>query len=197
MREDRERWDRRHREGVLDFEPNRFLRENIGLLPPGDALDLACGNGRNSLFLAERGYRVTAVDISPEGISQCIRRARGRGLKVNAVVADLERFAIPEGRFDLIVDLYYLQRSLIPQIKTGLRPGGMVLFETFTVDQAGIGHPSNPDYLLKHNELLKRFRDFRILFYRETLVGGHAADAETATASLIARKPAGSAPQPF
>jgi len=99
-------------------------------------------------------------------------------------VADLEGdYLIERGAYHVILCFNYLQRSLIPQIKEGLRVGGMVVYETFIVDQARFGKPKNPDYFLKHNELLEMFRDFRCLRYREGLV-----EKERAVASIIAEK---------
>jgi len=83
----------------------------------------------------------------------------------------------------VIICFNYLQRSLIPQIKDGLRNGGMVVYETFIVDQAKFGKPKNPYHLLKHNELLDMFRDFRCLRYREGIIEGRKA-----IASIIAQK---------
>ena len=83
----------------------------------------------------------------------------------------------------MIICFNYLQRSLIPQIKDGLRKGGMVVYETFIVDQAQFGKPKNPDYLLRHNELLNMFRDFRCLRYREGIV-----ESRRAIVSIIAEK---------
>ena len=82
-----------------------------------------------------------------------------------------------------IICFNYLQRSLIPQIKKGIRSGGMVVYETFIVDQAQFGRPRNPDHLLKHNELLDMFREFRCLRYREGIL-----EERKAVASLIAQK---------
>lgn len=100
-------------------------------------------------------------------------------------MADLENnYHIEKGAYEVIICFNYLQRSLIPQIKDGLRKGGMVVYETFIVDQVRFGKPKNPDYLLRHNELLDMFRDFRCLSYREGIVEGRKA-----VASIIAEKP--------
>ncbi len=104
--------------------------------------------------------------------------ARKVGVTVRAQVANLEgNYSIKKGAYDVIICFNYLQRSLIPQIKDGLRRGGMVVYETFIVDQAQFGKPKNPDYLLKHNELLEMFGDFRCLRYREGIIEGRQAIA--------------------
>jgi tellurite methyltransferase len=164
--------------------PARFLEENLELLPKGRALDVAMGSGRNAIYLAKNGFEVEGIDISSDAVRVALERARSAGVTLKARVADLERdYLIERGAYHVILCFNYLQRSLIPQIKEGLRVGGMVVYETFIVDQARFGKPKNPDYLLKHNELLDMFRDFRCLRYREGLVA-----QEKAVAGIIAEK---------
>jgi tellurite methyltransferase len=167
-----------------DFEPAHFLVENIELLPKGRALDLAMGNGRNAIYLAKAGFEVEGIDISPEAISAALESAEEAGIRIEAQVADLEKaFHLKGGAYDVIICFNYLQRSLIPEMKKGLRHGGMIVYETYIVDQAQFGKPTNPDYLLKHNELLDMFRDLRCLRYREGVFKGPRA-----IASIIAQK---------
>ena len=166
------------------LEPSRFLTENLELLPRGRALDVAMGNGRNAIYLAKMGFEVEGVDISCEAVRATLERAKSVGVSLKAQVVNLEGdYRIEKGAYDVILCFNYLQRSLIPPIKEGLRGGGMVVYETFIVDQARFGRHKNPDYLLKHNELLEMFRDFRCLRYREGLVA-----QEKAVASIIAEK---------
>ena len=136
-------------------------------LPKGRALDIATGKGRNAIFLAERGFQVVGIDISPVALETARRISREKSLAIDWQEADLERFDLPQGDYDLVLNLNYLQRSLVPQIKKTLKPGGWVIFETYLTDQSKIGHVTNPAYLLLHNELLDFFRDFRVLYYRE------------------------------
>ena len=166
------------------LEPAEFLVENIRLLPKGKALDVAMGAGRNAIYLAKMGFEVEGVDISPEAVNDASVLARQLGVTIKAQIIDLEAdYRIEKGVYDVITCFNYLQRSLIPQIKEGLRKGGMVVYETFIIDQAQFGKPKNPDYLLKHNELLDIFRDFRCLRYREGIVDGRKA-----IASIVAEK---------
>jgi len=166
------------------LEPARFLTENVEILPRGRALDVAMGRGRNAIHLAKIGFEVEGIDISSEAVHAALDRARSVGVSLKARVADLKGdYQIERGAYHVILCFNYLQRSLIPQIKEGLRVGGMVVYETFIMDQARFGKPKNPDYLLKHNELLEMFRDFRCLRYREGLV-----EKERAVASIIAEK---------
>src|SRR5882724_5869534 len=159
--DDQIRWDRQHAQALGAEAPSSLLQQIFETggwqLPPGRALDIAAGKGRNALYLAERGFEVVAVDISRVALDAARRHAQQ---------LDLEQ-SFPEGEYDLILNINYLQRSLIPKIKAALRVGGHVIFETYSIDQQVIGHPTNPNYLLAHNELLDHFRDFRVLYYRE------------------------------
>jgi 2-polyprenyl-3-methyl-5-hydroxy-6-metoxy-1,4-benzoquinol methylase len=162
------------------FEPAPFLVQNVELLPKGRVLDVAMGNGRNAIYLARLGFDVEGVDMSPEAINIALELARKAGVTIKAQVADLEGdYLIQKDNYEVIICFNYLQRSLIPKIKDGLRRGGMVVYETFIIDQAEFGKPKNPNYLLKHNELLDMFRDFRCLRYREGVVKGPKAIAST------------------
>lgn len=169
--DDRMQWDRRHAAQTADGRPSLFLREIIDggnwQIPRGMALDIACGQGRNALFLAARGFMVTAVDFSSVALEQARRHAGEEARHVFWRQADLEQIRLPAAAYELAISFNYLQRSLIPQIKQAVKVGGHVVLETYLIDQRTIGRPQNPDYLLRHNELLEHFRGFRILCYRE------------------------------
>jgi len=167
------------------LDPSYFLIENMELLPRGRALDVAMGFGRNAIYLANLGYEVDGVDILPEAVNGAVASAQEAGLTIRARVADLESgsYQIEKGAYDLIICFNYLQRSLVPQIKAGLKPGGMVVYETFIIDQWRFSKPRDPNHLLKHNELLEMFRDFRCLRYHEGIVGTHKA-----LAGIVAEK---------
>jgi len=167
-----------------EFEPSPLLVENIRLLPPGRVLDIAMGNGRNTIYLARMGFDVWGVDISEEAVKTALERAGSAGVKINAQIADLEtgNYTIGENTYDVIICFNYLHRPLIPLIKNGLKKDGIILYQTYTIDQIQFGKPSNPDFLLGHNELLEMFRDFRCLRYYEGI-----ADKK-ATAAIIAEK---------
>jgi tellurite methyltransferase len=165
-------------------QPARFLVEHVSLLPRGQVLDIAMGNGRNAVYLAARGFEVEGVDISEVAIQNACQLAKEQNTIIKARVADLENdYRIFPDSYDVIICFNYLQRSLIPQIKSGLRPGGMVVYETFIIDQVKFGKPRNPDFLLEYNELLKMFCDFRCLRYREGIF-----ENRKAIASLLASK---------
>jgi len=169
--DDRARWDEKHAEEYATQRPSSFLKEifeaDSWRLPKGRASDIATGKGRNAIFLAERGFQVVGIDISPVALEMARRSARDKSLAIDWQEADLERIELPKGDYDLVLNFNYLQRPLVPQIKKTLKRGGWVIFETYLTDQSKIGHPINPDYLLLYNELLDLFRDFRVLYYRE------------------------------
>ncbi len=166
------------------LEPAQFLVENINLLPKGQVLDVAMGTGVNAVYLARMGFEVEGVDISAEAVNMALELARKSGVNLKARLADLEsNYRIRKSSYDVIICFKYLQRSLIQQMKDGLRAGGIVVYETFIVDQTRFGKPKNPDHLLKHNELLYLFHDFRCLRYREGIF-----ESRKAIASIIAEK---------
>jgi tellurite methyltransferase len=163
----------------LDFSPAPLLVQVAELVPPGRALDLACGYGRNSLYLASLGWQVTAVDSS----SVAIGILRARSSEIDCRIADLEagEFRIAEGAFDLICDFFYLQRDLFPQIREGVRPGGVFSSAIHLAD----GNPArNPAYVLQPGELRSEFAGWKISFYSESPEPGHSRR----TARIIARK---------
>lgn len=184
---DRRQWDKVFNTGNYIFgkEPAQFLKENLKHLPLGRALDIAMSEGRNAVFLARQGFEVDGVDISEVAIRKAKRLARENSVTVNAINADLTHYQIKPNSYDVIINIQYLQRSLIPQIKRGLKKGGVVVFENHSVDQQqnALGQRLIRDYLLEKGELKKLFSDFTILLYRET------NDGKDAFHSLIARKP--------
>ena len=165
-------------------KPASFLVENVDLIPGKRVLDVAMGKGRNAIFLAKAGFDVEGVDISEEAVKDAVALAKKEGVSIKAVVANLEgNYRIEEESYDAIICFNYLQRSLFDQIKRGLRGGGVVIYETFIVDQVKFGRPRNPDYLLRYNELLDVFRDFRCLRYREGII-----ENRKASAAIVAQK---------
>jgi tellurite methyltransferase len=184
-------WDAKHRLAgqAPSAEPAGIVRELLPLLPMGQALDLACGTGRHTLLLAARHQHVTAVDCSATALEILESQARatqspvrriqslesaGRSSRggIGLVQANLEKIVIPERSYDLILCIRYLQRTLFPLICRALRPGGMLLFETYTQAQLQFdGGPRHPDHLLEAGELRRAFPELSVLFYRELCAG--------------------------
>lgn len=168
-------------------EPSDLLVDYISLLPKGKALDMAMGRGRNALFLASHGYHVVGLERDGEAIDACFVEAERLGVHVDARrvdLEDLESYQLERSAYDVIICFYYLQRNLIPAMKEALKPGGFILYETFLIDQhVKTGHPRRRVYCFEHNELLRLFTDFRVIYYCE------GQDAKgTYKASLVAQK---------
>ena len=180
-------WDKKYRKMGEDGQPpSRLLQELIKTLPTGKALDVAAGTGKNAIFLAQHGYDVDAVDSSSVAMEKGRKLADKAGVSVNFINADLKSYIIAEDSYDLIINFNFLERSLIPSMKKGLKKGGALLFETFTVDQKEIGPPTNRDYLLAHNELLSLFSDLYLPFYREGIFVEE--ERKKALASIVVRR---------
>ncbi|WP_028571323.1 class I SAM-dependent methyltransferase [Desulfonatronum lacustre] len=155
---------------------------------PGPVLDLACGDGRNGIYAARHGLEVICCDRSRPALRQARREARARGVRIRLWWTDLEaadRTALPKNTFGAVLVFRYLHRPLIPEIRRAVRPGGYVIYETFTADQPKFGPPRNPDHLLKPEELEEWFRDWEVLHRFE----GVLTDPDRAMARIVARKP--------
>lgn len=177
-------WDDRYRRFPLPTEPSAVLVTFSACLPTkGLALDLACGGGRNSIFLAEQGLRVVGIDRSWEALQQGRELARRHPCSVSWVQADLETFPLPGNEFDVVTCFYYRDPRLYPPVGRALRPGGLLFYETFTAEQLRFNAgPRNPAHLLEPGELLTAFGDWEVIFYHERWL-------ERGIAALVARKP--------
>lgn len=186
--DDRHRWDKLFstKNYIYGKEPAPFLRENVQYFAGGGgrALDIAMGEGRNAVFMAKHGYAVDGIDISEVALRKAKRLARERNVTITPILADLNNYAIKPNTYNAILNFDFLQPSLIPQIKRGLKKGGIVVYENYTMDQLAnyYGNPVRRDLLLRKGELKELFKEFEILVYRET------NDGKEAKAALIARK---------
>jgi tellurite methyltransferase len=160
------KWAKRQREGELaNSQPHPLVVQFAAQLPPGRALDVACGTGRNAIYLAERGWQVTAVDSSKVAIEILLESARELGERVDARVANLEtgEFIIEPDGYDLIVNCCYLQRDLFPAIKAGVRAGGVMIAVIAMMDDSPNVTPMNPAFLLQQGELRNAFQHWELL----------------------------------
>jgi len=162
-------WDDRH-QGQQPGKPEPFVLEMLPRLPRGLALDVAAGRGRHSLILARAGMRVIAVDYSHVGIATLAALVRPERLPVFPVVADMTQFPLREQSFDVIVNVNYLERDIVADLKRALKVGGALLFDTFLIDEAAHHrHICNPRYLLEHGELRVLLGGLEVVEYREGL----------------------------
>jgi SAM-dependent methyltransferase len=167
--------------------PSALLTKWLDDRPPGRALDLACGTGRNALFLAEKGYDVTAIDISPRAIKLAEQIAREKGLKINWIVADLDTYTI-RGQYDLIVISFFsLNKKMVPPIINALGSGGMLLYENNMLSPSTIDESHKHRFHLKPGELGQLFPGLKIVRYEERQVDGEGG-RPAYLASLVAQK---------
>ncbi len=182
--EDRNRWERKHRTAGSDD-----AEASVSQLPAardGDiALDLACGQGRNSAGLAALGYRVVAVDIARSALTRTRDRVQSSANPWLCVHSDLDHWPFGTSVFDAIVQVAFLDRRLFPAMKAALKPGGFLLIDTFLrTDRPNTSGPCNPAFLLEPGELPHVFEGWDHLSYEETIVA-------TKRARLLTRKPRG------
>lgn len=184
---DRSQWDQVYDQEnyVFGKEPSEILMKHVDILPLGRALDIAMGEGRNAVFLAKKGFVVDGVDISEVAIRKANRLAKESNVRIATVNADLNTYEIKPATYEVILNIQYLQRSLIPEIKKGLKRGGVIVFENQTIDQLKLPGSAGlrRDYLLNQGELKELFKGFKILYYAET------NDGKQALATLIGMKP--------
>ncbi len=172
--------------------PAFLLQEYADLIwqqaPPGPILDLACGDGRNGIFLAKIGWPVILCDVSEETLARAGTLAAEKGVAARLWKVDLEKEGInplAEEEYAVMLVFRYLHRPLIPCIRKGLKKQGLLVYETFTRDQLRFGKPHNPNYLLKPGELKGWFSDWEIIYYDE----GIKPAPERAVAQIVCRKP--------
>jgi tellurite methyltransferase len=136
--------------------------------PPRRALDLAMGRGRHALALARNGFHTYGVDLKHDAVRDAVAAAARAGLRVLGWCADLTMYPLPVEMFDVVVVTRYLQRNLLASIRRTVKPGGFVLYETFTVGQRMLGTgPTSADHLLEPDELRREFDGWDVLFYEE------------------------------
>lgn len=141
--------------------PSAWIQRFAHLLPPGaQVLDVACGQGRHAAWLSAQGHHVTGVDRNTEALAQL-------PAQVKAVAADIENapWPLPGQLFDAVVVTNYLWRALWPQLLDSVRPGGVLLYETFADGNAAYGKPSRPEFLLRAGELLQVCAGWHVVAY--------------------------------
>jgi tellurite methyltransferase len=173
------------------MDPDILLKSFIPLILenhlPGPVLDLASGKGQNGIFLAGMGLAVVLADRNPVLLEKARKAAERRGLQLTFWEVDLETGKNPleKDRYRAIVVFRYLHRPLIPFIKKALKPGGILIYETFTTQQPLYGRPQNPDHLLQPRELFNWFNDWEIFHYFEGLL----ENPRRSIAQLVCKKP--------
>jgi tellurite methyltransferase len=166
-------WDQRYNRSAFVFgkAPAQFLSENFHYIPyEGSVLDMGMGEGRNAVFLAQKGFKVTGVDISSVAVKKSYLLAQEFGVKIKGVVASLKDYKVPANSYDAIICFYYIDRSIIDKMKSWLKPGGVLIVEGHTLrEKAQRKDDSSDDTFLKDQELLKLFPGMRVLKFEEPL----------------------------
>jgi SAM-dependent methyltransferase len=193
-------WNKKYSEGshnLLEPEPLLVKAYSEFLFggTPGCALDVAGGAGRHALWLAQRGWQVKLVDVSEAGVALARENAArilgspapdfapGRPLLETEVMDIRSAPSLGHQQYDLVLVFFYLRRELFPSLISALKPGGFLIYQTYTAGQRRFGGgPANPEHLLRPQELLQAFQALRILYYHETTQG-------RATAELVAQEP--------
>jgi tellurite methyltransferase len=166
------------------------LEQNKHLLPvKGEALDLACGQGGNALLLAQAGLNVQAWDVSDVAIDQLKNLASTQGLAIDASVRDVVFTPPAANSFDVIVVSFFLDRALCAVLAAAIKPGGLIIYQTYCRNKVSEGGPRNPEYLLEDNELLFLFPNMKVRLYREEDCLGDVALGYRNQAYLVAEKP--------
>lgn len=169
-------WDERYRakDYVYGTEPNGFLRCHLDQIPAGDVLCLADGEGRNSVFLAERGWRVTAIDLSEVGVAKARALARERGVEVNFIVHDLRIFDLGIENYDAVTSIFAhmppkIRTDLHARVVAALRPRGVFLLEAYRPEQIsrGTGGPSLPEMMMTLEELRRDLSSLDLVWTSE------------------------------
>lgn len=202
-RSDQERWDARYKDqdpGEVS-PPSELLQEAVrlrgSLNPPGTALDLACGGGRNSLWLADQGYEVDAVDVSAEGLALAKKRAQrsaqtgsqSEPKPIRWIHADLDQGLPLPGEWDLILIIRYLDLALIRQAAARLRPGGLLVVELhMNPGDEPVAGPRNPNFLVEPGAIAEATSELSTLVLEEGIVQT-GPNRREALARYIGRRP--------
>ncbi|WP_040766603.1 class I SAM-dependent methyltransferase [Sulfurimonas gotlandica] len=183
MIEDKQRWNEKYLEKPKQENVSALVEKYINHANVGHAIDLACGTGRNTHFLALKGFEVDAVDISDVALKEVKKTS-----SINKIDADLDKYNIAPNKYDLIVNVNYLNRRLVSQMKEALKPGGVVIFETFLIAHGDFKLPTmNLDYLLRKNELLHYFIGLDVIYYEER-IDTNLKGERVKVASIVAKK---------
>ena len=187
--DERSLWNKKYSEGShTSLEPDPLLvnayAEFLQDSQPGKALDVAGGVGRHALWLAERGWQVKLVDVSEVGIDLARQNARQRNVMIETEGLALNHVSdLDQEQYDLVIVFFYLQRELFPALIAALKPGGFLIYKTYSTEQRRFsGGPTHPLHLLEPNELLHAFSSLRVLHYHETV-------REKGVAELVVSKP--------
>ena len=180
---DKEKWDRKHLTAPIPDRPIELITNYAMLAHGNQALDIACGMGRHSKYLASQGFRVDALDISSTAIESLQDLEN-----INAKEVDFDSYSLEENKYDLIVCTYFLERSLFPQIEKALKKGGIFIYETYLYHPDNDKLPSNRSFLLEEGELETTFSDSYDLIHIQEWWDEDYECSKMMKGSLVAKK---------
>ena len=167
--------------------PSSFLAENHSLLKKGETVDIAMGEGRNAVYLASKGFQVIGIDFVPIAIERAKALSKEMSAPIEAKEQDLDFFLVPLMKYDsILVTDFHPPITLMKGLARGLKPGGTLLVDSYTVEQLRLerGYRPDPIECFRPNEALEHIRELHLVLYREMQV----SDTE-ARVQLIARRP--------
>ena len=183
---DKEKWDKKYQNNPAPDTPVKLITDFSKLATGTKALDIACGMGRNSQYLASQGFDVDALDISSVAIDSL------QGIpNIHPKEVDLDTYVFPKDHYDLIVCTFFLKREIFPKVTEALKEGGLFIYETFLHHPDNENAPANRRFLLEEGELELTFdHEYDIMhlseYWDEDLQG-----AKTMKAAMIAKKKSG------
>ncbi len=184
-----DKWNILYQSTDIAAQAAEVLANNRFLLPKdGKALDLACGLGGNALLLARQGLETEAWDISSVALERLTEKSRSCNLQIQTKQVKITAETMSRQAFDVIVVSRFLDRSLCQAISAALKPNGLLFYQTFVVDKLTTSGPSNPDYLLRRNELLSLFSSLTQVFYQEFSLIGDLSQGNRDEALFIGQK---------
>lgn len=183
---DKERWNEKYQHNKIPDEPIKVVSDYASLATGKQALDIACGMGRHSKYLASKGFEVDALDISSVAIEQLQDIPH-----IHAKEVDFDTYTLPKEKYDLIVCTYFLERKLFPQMIDALKPNGLILMETFLHHPDNERASSNPAYLLNEGELEATFDDKFDLLHIPEFWDKDYLGFKTMKTSMVAKKKSG------
>lgn len=181
--EDKERWNEKYQDNPMPDEPIQLISDYARLATGNRALDIACGMGRHSKYLASLGFEVDALDISSVAIDQLQNIPH-----INAKEVDFDTYTLPKEQYDLIVCTYFLERKLFTQMIEALKPNGIILMETFLHNEKNERKASNPAFLLNKGELKENFNALCELIHNPEFWAEDYKGFKTMKTSMVARK---------
>ncbi len=186
--QDRSKWNQRYAEdSYRKANPVCLLENWITKIPVGKALDVACGTGRNAIFMAQAGFDVDAIDISREGLNEAKKNAESQGIDIYWVEHDFDQAYEFETDYSLIVVLWYVNLPLISRLCDNLAPGGYLLCEEHLITEQQVTGPGNSSFRVEPGQLREAVSALDILMYKESIETNDEGE-QIASAGVVARK---------